>query len=88
MSFEKSVGLMTEYDKKHGDNSITLIGKSTGFQLSRVQLENMRLILDDSTWQERYKEDPQLTEGIVRIEKHQDRTAPVIEHLKVQTAKT
>ncbi len=38
--------------------------------------------------EERYKEDPQLIEDIARIEKHQERIAPVIEHLKVQKAKT
>ena len=78
-SFEKSVGMITEYSVEEGTYSVTLIGKSKNFHLDGVQIENMRLIMDDATWQERYKEDPLLLEDIAQIEK-QERMAPVVEH--------
>ncbi len=44
-TFGKALGMITEYNIKHGDYSVTLIGTSRGFHLSRVQIENMKLIL-------------------------------------------
>ncbi len=54
MSSEKSVGVIREYDDRRGDYSITLMWKLRGFHLSRVHIENVKLILIDATWQECY----------------------------------
>ncbi len=87
VSFDKSVGMIARVRREARRLQRYLDIKSTGFHLSRIQVEDMRLILDDSAGQERYREDTQLVEDIGRIEKHQERMAPIIEHLKVQ-AKT
>ncbi len=87
-TFDRAAGMITEYGVQHGAYSVTLIGKPKGFDLSRVQVENMKFILDGETRQELYKEDPQLIKDTAKIEKHQERMAPVVEHLRVRKAKT
>ncbi len=84
VAFEKAASSITEYYENRGGYSIALMCKSRGFRLSRAQKEREA----DFGRCECCKEDPQLVEDIVRIEKHQEGVAPVMEHLKVQKART
>jgi hypothetical protein len=63
-SFENAVGMVTGYNEDDARYDLSLAGKVKGFYLSQVKPCNMRLIEDDETWQQLYKEDDKLADDI------------------------
>ncbi len=63
-AFNKTVGLITDFNAKYGAYRVTLIGKAKNYHLEHAKLKNMMLIQDSETWQKLYEEAPMIRHDI------------------------
>ncbi len=55
-SFNRTVGVITDFSVKDGTYRISLIGQAKGYHWDLVQLKNLRLILDVESWMQFFKQ--------------------------------